>query len=289
MKSCLSCGETYQSNSWLCPRCGWEPSYDSGITSFLIDDNLKKKGFISENFSILYAIEKKHFWFKSRNRIIIWAFKRFFKDKGAFLEIGCGTGFVLQAITSAIPYIKTDGSELFSEALRFSRERLPNSDLFQMNAEQIPFSREYDVIGAFDVLEHIDCDQKVLGNCYDALKSNGGIILTVPQHPSLWSDFDTRSCHVRRYTRKEIIEKISKAGFRIQYVSSFVTLLLPFMILSRLKTVGKEDEQVTVESSEIPRYLNFLFELVMVLEMLLLRIGVSLPFGGSLLVVAKKL
>jgi SAM-dependent methyltransferase len=288
MKVCLKCRHSFQSDFWECRRCGWKPDSIDGLTSFVVHNEHSDQGFDTDHFPKLYAIEKKHFWFKSRNRIIIWAFKRFFPKAATFIEVGCGTGFVLHAIKTAMPQLKVSGSELFIEGLVFAKQRVPHSTLFQMNAENIPFVDEFGVLGAFDVLEHITNDQKVLSEFFAALKKGGGIILTIPQHPALWSRFDVKSCHVRRYTRKEIVEKISVAGFRTVFVSSFVTILLPFMMADRWKSDSIINQQETGESVNIPGILNFMFELALTFELLLLRIGISLPFGGSLLVIAKK-
>lgn len=288
MKSCLKCHTPLKSETWVCHRCGWKPKITDGFTSFALKDAKSGSGFEPDCFPMLYAIEKKHFWFRARNRIIIWAFKRFFPTAETFLEIGCGTGFVLKAISHAMPRLRISGSELFPEGLIFAQKRVPSATLFQMDAVNIPFVDEFDILGAFDVLEHIADDRKVITELRTALRPDGRLILTIPQHPALWSNFDVKSCHVRRYTRKEILRKMSEAGFQKVFVSSFVTFLLPFMIVSRWKTKSDSDEQVPGEAAKIPATLNFLFELVLTFELLLIRLGLSFPFGGSLLVIARK-
>ena len=65
-----------------------------------------------------------------------------------------------------------------------------------MDARRIPFEDEFDVIGAFDVLEHIKEDEQVLVQMHRAVKSGGGIMLTVPQHMFLWSEQDVQAHHV---------------------------------------------------------------------------------------------
>src|SRR6266545_4042215 len=87
-----------------------------------------------------------------------------------FLEIGCGTGFVLSGIRKAFPELILSGSEIFSEGLNLAAERLPGVELFQMDARRIPFQEEFDVIGAFDVLEHVKEDEEVLSQMYQATR-----------------------------------------------------------------------------------------------------------------------
>lgn len=288
MKICLKCRDIFQSPTWQCGHCGWKPKLVDGCPSFVINDEHSDHGFEADAFAILYEIERNNFWFKSRNRLIIWAFRRFFPTADNFLEIGCGTGFVLNAIQVSAPQLRVSGSELFSEGLAFAKKRIPNSKLYQMDAKNIPFYKEYSVIGSFDVLEHISDDSKVLKEIHAALKDDGGIILTVPQHPSLWSKFDVKSRHVRRYTRKELLEKLTTAGFQTVFVTSFVTFLLPFMMVSRWKSNSHSDQNDSAESLQLPKIINYFFELVLTVELILIRLGITLPYGGSLMTIAIK-
>ena len=106
----------------------------------------------------------------------------------------------------------------------------------QMDARNIPFVDEFDAIGAFDVLEHIEEDEQVLAQMHDALNHADVVLLTVPQHAWLWSLVDDYSCHVRRYSAKELHGKVRVAGFEILLSTSFVSSLLPIMLASRLGT-----------------------------------------------------
>src|ERR1041384_8013479 len=119
------------------------------------------------------------------------------------MEIGCGTGYVLSGIRQAFPDLRLSGSEIFSVGLTFAAERLPGIQLYQMDARQIPFREEFDVVGAFDVLEHVTEDEEVLSQMYQATRKGGGILLTVPHHPFLWSSLDVHARHVRRYQTRE--------------------------------------------------------------------------------------
>ncbi|MGH7738652.1 MAG: class I SAM-dependent methyltransferase, partial [bacterium] len=110
-----------------------------------------------------------------------------------FFEIGCGTGFVLQALERETAGLELFGSEIHLEGLRYARERLARTELFQMDAQHIPFRNEFGGIGLFDVLEHIADDQAVLRQVHQALVPGGGLVVTVPQHAFLWSRVDELS------------------------------------------------------------------------------------------------
>ena len=79
-----------------------------------------------------------------------------------------------------------------------------------MDARRIPFEREFDVVGAFDVLEHIVEDEDVLGQMFKATRPGGGLLVTVPQHPFLWSASDEHAMHQRRYSRAELRRKVER-------------------------------------------------------------------------------
>jgi SAM-dependent methyltransferase len=161
--------------------------------------------------------------------------RRYFPTAKRFLEIGCGTGFVLSEIRHRFPDLSLSGSEVFSSGLALAEKRVPDVELFQMDARRIPFQDEFDVIGAFDVLEHIDDDEAVISQMWRAARRGGGVLITVPQHPFLWSRADDYAFHKRRYTRREIAARIEGAGFSIVRITSFVSLLFPLMLVSRMK------------------------------------------------------
>ena len=110
---------------------------------------------------------------------------------------------------------------------------MPTVAFMQMDARAIPFVGEFDVMGAFDVLEHVEEDEQVLIQMRDALKPRGVMLLTVPQHAWLWSPV-ADSCHVRRYAAKELHVKVKAAGFEIVRSTSFVFSVLPAMFASRM-------------------------------------------------------
>ena len=233
-------------------------------------------------------MERGHFWFESRNELLIWALKKYFTGMRSFLEIGCGTGFVLARVRASFPQAHVAGSEIFREGLAFAAGRMPATELLQMDAREIPFAAEFDVVAAFDVLEHIEEDEKVLQQMYAAVKPGGGIIITVPQHPWLWSGMDDYSFHKRRYTKAGLMNKVGQAGFGCVWTTSFTTLLLPAMMFSRWRLKGYTegfDPQVEYRSSI---RMNKTLSGILTLERHLIRRRISLPFGGSLLLVAMR-
>ncbi|MGC4037789.1 MAG: methyltransferase domain-containing protein [Chitinophagaceae bacterium] len=246
-----------------------------------------RTSFDPAHFSRLFALEARSFWFRGRSDLIEWALARYFPHARDVLEIGCGTGYVLDRLHRAFPPLNLVGTELFAEGLVYARERLGDAaTLKQADATNLEFRAAFDVIGAFDVIEHIEDDRRVLDNIRNALRDGGGLLVTVPQHPWLWSDTDVAAHHVRRYTRAELREKLDAAGFEVLRITSFVSLLLPAMLLARRRHREGMDE---VEAElDLPAPLNAIGYATLRIESWLIRLGMSLPAGGSLLAVARK-
>ena len=239
-----------------------------------------------EAFDRLATAEANHWWFRSRNQVLLWVLRQRCGVIGSLLEVGCGTGFVLEAIRGAYPQAELFGSEFFDEGLTHARKRVPSATFTQLDARVMTDHNRYDAIGAFDVIEHIEEDEQVLANLTRALRQGGKLLLTVPQHRWLWSLTDEHACHVRRYSRGELVDKVKRAGLRVEYVTSFVSLLVPLMWLSRRrKHTGEYD---SMREFQISGWLNRILELVMRTELVLLKLGVRFPVGGSLLLLASK-
>ena len=290
MKVCLVCQQPYNEVLWKCPGCGESPLDSHGFPAFAPELAAQNDDFNPNFFQLMAAVEPTHFWFVMRNRILTEVMHKYFRNPDKVLEIGCGTGFVLSGVRATFPQAQLSGSDIFTEGLTFAARRVPDAFLFQMDARHIPFREEFDLIGAFDVLEHIEQDEAVLTQIYHACKPGGGFVLTVPQHPWLWSRSDDFAHHKRRYVRKEMLEKLTHAGFMVEYVTSFVALLLPLMLASRVlsRSGTSMDEQMDGAGLKIGKLTNAVLGVIMRIEWILIKVGLSFPFGGSLLLVAKK-
>jgi SAM-dependent methyltransferase len=288
MKCCLYCKNTFESPNWLCPACGKEPPIIGKFPSFYENKNKDAGGFESDAFDRLAVLETSNFWFESRNQMILWALEKYFPTAKKFLEVGCGTGFVLQAVESHHPNWDLFGGEMFIEGLNQASKRLQKTRLLHMDIRAIPFKDQFDVIGAFDVLEHVPEDEQAIAQMYNVAVAGGGVLITVPQHAFLWSHEDVVSHHVRRYNRQDLCRKIETAGFKILTVTSFVSFLLPFMWVSRLFQQKASANFDPAAELKINPLINFIFKKVLDLERFFIRWGVRFPMGGSLLVAAKK-
>jgi SAM-dependent methyltransferase len=174
-----------------------------------------------------------------------------------------------------------------ADRLAAAQRRLPDVELVELDVLEPP-PRAFDVVGAFDVLEHVTDDDRAVAGLFATTAPGGGSIVLVPQHPWLWSETDVFARHIRRYTRHELVRKLERAGFRVTTATSFVTTLLPAMIVSRTLRRGAVTNRELESQLVPPRPLNVLFEQILEGERRLIEMGVSLPVGGSLLIVGQR-
>lgn len=290
MRICLKCTKPLPGTKWHCLDCGWMPEFQGEFPLLAPDLASGFPDYPPEAHGRRVHLEDHHFWFRYRNRIITSFLKRYFSQAHTFFEIGCGTGYVLSGISRAFPGLKLFGAEAYPSALAYAKARTRGAEYAQMDAYRLPFFEEFDVIGAFDVLEHLSNDGAALKEMYRTVKPGGGLMLTVPQHSWLWSALDSAAGHKRRYSRKEIEHKVQSAGFKVLFMTSFVTLLLPFMVISRWAKARrfKGDRSKMQSEVNLPLALNSLFKFICSWETVMIRKKISLPIGGSLLCVARK-
>ena len=287
MKICPACERRFTDSAWRCPECGFDPPLRDGVRALIPEGSGEVDGYDPGAFDALTEVEPDSFWFEARNELVVWALERYFPQARNMIEVGCGTGFVLAGIKRARPALELTGSDPFLRGLAIARSRLDDVELEQIDATRIPYEAEFDVAGAFDVIEHLEDDQGALRELYRAVRPAGGAIVTVPQHRWLWGPWDEAARHVRRYARRELVAKVRGAGFSVALVTSFVSLLFPLMVVSRARRrfAGREGDRSDLRPAGP---VNAALSRVMRMEAELIRRGRRLPVGGSLLVVARR-
>lgn len=174
-------------------------------------------------------IDRDHWWFVGRRRIIRALIERFRPKPGrlAILEVGCGTGSniaLLQEFGTVEAIEPDDHARAFSEQrtdIAIKGGYLPNVPLED---------GRYDLIVLLDVLEHIPDDHGALVALRSKLAPGGRLLLTVPGIPALWSGHDVAHHHQRRYTAKTLEAVVKQAGFRTIHRGAFNSLLLPLIV-----------------------------------------------------------
>jgi SAM-dependent methyltransferase len=288
MKRCTACGACHPSVQEHCSACGFKPRVLDGFVTHAPHLMHEGGGFEAAYFPVLAQLEAANFWFRARNELILWALQKYCGNFQSYLEIGCGTGYVLSGVAHRFPRAHLTASEIFTTGLQIAAQRVPQAQLLQMDARDIPFRDEFDVVGAFDVVEHIQEDEAVLAQVHAALKPGGHMLLTVPQHQWLWSPSDDYARHERRYTASELHGKVRSAGFTLLRSGSFVSLLLPLMLASRLTSRRKASVFDPLDEFKLPSWLNESLYGLMKAEIGLIKLGINFPAGGSRFLIARK-
>lgn len=242
----------------------------------------RPSGYDPAYFEAIAAVERRHFWFRARGRVlrtVLAPLAARLPAAARVLEVGCGTGNTLRVLEESYPAATIVGMDLFADGLRYARTAT-RAHLLQGRIEAAPFRTRFDVIGLFDVLEHIEHDEEALRAIHGLLEPGGHLAITVPADPHLWSDVDVVAHHWRRYARAELIDRIERAGFAVSYVTPFMTVTYPLLWLSRRLERGPE--------LDVPAWLNAVLDTSLRPERWLLRARLPLPFGTSLLALATR-
>ena len=257
---------------------------------------LARVSFDATYFVELQEIEDHHFWFRARNRLIEAVVGRFApppEARGLALEIGCGTGNVLRVLERVYSPGRVVGLDLWPEALHHARRRT-SSALVCGDVNRLPLRAGFGLVGAFDVIEHVPDDEGLLRHLWRCLVPGGLVCLTVPAGPSLWSYFDDEARHCRRYREADLHAVLERCRFEVVHSTHFMATLLPLVWLHRRAPAapvpaGAERPRDRVQRElRLGRLLNRALEAVLAPELALLTRGGSLPFGTSLIAVARK-
>ncbi len=230
-------------------------------------------------------LDQRHWWFTARRRILAELIERVARPPkdARILELGAGTGHNLAMLSR---FGKVEASELDPIARELASERLgrevkeaalPDLSMFPAGS--------YDLIALLDVLEHVPDDKGSLAAIRTRLKPGGALLLTVPANPWMWSAHDVAHHHHRRYRKGEIEQLANEAGFEIDLLSPFNSLLFPPIAAVRLagKLTGKDDSDDAMPGALVNRALDTVFGLEKSL------IGrVPMPFGVSLVAVLRR-
>ena len=228
-------------------------------------------------------LDERHWWYRARREVLEALIRRVARPPrdARILEIGCGTGHNF-AMLSGFGHV--EALELDEQVRRFAEKRLGREIMSTPLPELagVP-DASYDLIGAFDVIEHIDEDRAGVASIATKLKPGGKFIMTVPAHAWMWSAHDVVNHHRRRYSKRSLKRLIEGSPLALESIGYLNSLLFPAAVAERLasKARGKEDAELKLPAAP----LNAALERTFAAERHLIG-RVPLPPGLSLYAVA---
>ncbi len=237
-------------------------------------------------YAIMNRVEDSHWWYVGR-RAILESFLEGIIQKSKIenpriLDVGCGTGGNLEMLEK---FGVAEGVDVSDDALEFCKAK--GLRVHKGLAEKLPFEDEsFDVVTALDVIEHLDDDVAGLKEMNRVLKTGGRTLIFVPAFMWLWGVQDDVSNHRIRYTKKQIVERLEKAGFEIERATyANITFFAPILggrTLMKITGIKPESENNVNVSA-----LNGVFGKLFGAERFWLK-NFDFPFGVSIVIVAKK-
>jgi len=244
-----------------------------------------------ELYDELRRIEDVHWWLTTRRSILLQfltSIFRTFPSSPLVLDCGSATGTLAKHLRLKARLIGLDCSVKGVE----SSSDLKGGAFVQAKAEDLPFlPHTFDVVCAFDLLEHLDDDREVLRKMRQVLKPEGYLLVSVPAYRFLWGKLDDAAHHKRRYTRRDLRNKLRSSRFVLEKATYFNSLLFPLVLLVRLcerasSLLWRRDAYSDFELAP-PGFVNNVLGKVFRLELPYLR-HFNFPFGGSILCIARK-
>lgn len=242
----------------------------------------------TEEYQKLHQLEDHLWWFVGMRALSLSLIERFVprSTRLHILDVGCGTGGMM-------PHLRSFGSvvgvDVSGQALSFAKRR-EQGHLVQAGLPHLPFpSRSFDLLTSFDVLYHqsVTDDDAALFEMARLLRPGGKLLLRVPAHDWLRGRHDL-AVHTRhRYGKRELREKLQRAGLVVSYISYANCFLFPVAASRRVAERVANMEGPGSDVRELPAAINSLLTAVLDLEARIVRRW-ALPFGLSLLAVAGK-
>jgi len=235
----------------------------------------------------MYEMEARHWWFTARRCIILQILKRYLPRDNPelrFLDLGCGTGFILQALEELGA---VTGMDVSAEALAFAATRTRARLVRGSVPEDLAgLEGKFDAVLMLDLLEHLDDDNTAVKAAAELLVDGGILIVTVPAYRWLYSPRDLFHHHRRRYSREEVRALIRSAGLYEILTSYYNCFLFPPAAAQRLWCKLRRVE-AGADLWEPPALVNMMLEKIFSAERFFLG-RISFPWGLSVISVARK-
>ncbi len=234
-------------------------------------------------YTEMARLQEQHWWYRGRRHIIATAIRGLgLKPRAHILEAGCGPGgnlAMLSDLGTVSAFEPHDGARDFANSLGCADVQ------FGTLPDGIPFPPTFDLVCAFDVIEHIEDDRSALRALAAHCGPGGRVIMTVPAQPWLWSEHDERNRHYRRYTSASLRRLVADSGLVVERLTSFNSFLFP--VVAGVRLIQKALGMGTKAEDNMPSPMtNRILEKIFASEAAIVS-GSGFPIGISLLAVLR--
>ena len=238
-----------------------------------------------ETYRRMAEIQENHWWYEARRRIIASLIEPLKLPANAeILEVGCGPGANLKMLKGFGNVVGVEPDDFsIDHARKVSGCRVEKGFL----PDDLRVAGPFDLIGAFDVIEHVEPDRESLKTLYNLTKTGGHALFTVPAYMFLWSQHDVVNHHKRRYVLPQFRDLLREAGFEVRFISYYNTLL--FLLIAGVRMVKKLLRMKESPDDSLPRwpFVNTALCSIFAFERYILKYT-ALPFGVSIVAVCRK-
>lgn len=263
-------------------------SFDYQNNIYIFNKNINSISYPDSDSNICYSIEDNSFWFQHRNTILQNVISNYSQKNDTIIDVGGGNGYVSAGLKSVGFQTVVLVEPMLLGALNARKRGLDHIFCGLFNHETV-FPGKVPAVGLFDVLEHIEDDEAFLKDIYTLLEKDGLVYITVPAYQYLYSGEDRRVGHYRRYNYKQLSSKLKNAGYKIKYGTYFFWFLpLPILVIRKWLNKAQTASDTAKKIHVMPKIIDTIIKTVLSVENSMIKQHKSIPFGGSLLIVAQK-
>ncbi len=237
-------------------------------------------------YELMHAVEDRMWWYRGLRTLAMSELARALAGApaaGPVLDAGCGTGGMLRILGNSVSSRPTLGLDFNPVAASMALAK-SGRPVMSGSVNEMPVGDG--MLGGYvslDVLCHACVDpERALSEAHRCLQPRAVAVFNLPAYAWMFSAHDRRTQNARRFTRREARTMMARHGFRILRASYWNTFLFPLMMLHRV--IERDDARSDVR--EYPRWQDAIFSAALTVERAIIAAGISLPFGGSLLIVA---
>lgn len=239
-------------------------------------------------FDLMADVAATHWWYRARRYRMARELRGRIASGARVIDVGTGTGESFETLKE-LGATNIIGTDLSMVALRHARRRKRRLPVLSCLADPLPFKEACaDLVICTEVVEHLDDDVGAMREFARVLAPGQPCFITTSSYQFLWSEHDVRAAHRRRYTLKQFRRAAEDAGLVVERLCYYYSFLVPLAVLTRKTPLGRFMRETDEETSSMHPLLDRTFYAMASIETWLAMRGVTIPFGLSILCVARR-